>query len=241
MKRVAIVLAGGDGFTEKREVPRQFINVYDKPILVYTLEGFQRHPQIDEIEVVCVDGWQQITWAYAKQFNITKLKWVVTGGDSIQESIRNGVFNLEVELSHDDIVVIHDGIRPLIDESVLTDVLLVAKNKGNAISALPYNEQLFIISDEDPSITTGYISRDTIKRVLTPQAFMFGELLDAYQKAFEQNLGIGNDSYTDTLMVDLGYKLYFSVGSEKNIKLSSEDDFNMFKMYLHQDKDIWLK
>ena len=165
----------------------------------------------------------------------------MTGGNSIQESIRNGVFNLGKELSHDDIVVIHDGIRPLIDESVLTDVLLVAKNKGNAISALPYNEQLFIISEEDSSITTEYISRDTIKRVLTPQAFMFGELLDAYQKAFAQNLGIGKDSYTDTLMVDLGYKLYFSVGSEKNSKLSTEDDFNMFKTYLHQDKDIWLK
>ena len=241
MKNVAIVLAGGDGVTERREVPRQFINVYNKPILVYTLEGFQRHPQIDEIEVVCVDGWQQITWAYAKQFGITKLKWVATGGNSTQESIRNGVFNLEKELEHDDLVIIHDGIRPLIDESVLTDVLLIARNKGNAISALPYNEQLFIISDKDSAITTEYVSRDTIKRVLTPQAFRFEDLLEAYQKAFDQNIGIGKDSYTDTLMVDLGYKLFFSVGSEKNIKLNTADDFEMFKMYLHQDKDIWLK
>lgn len=241
MKNVAIVLAGGDGITERREVPRQFINVYDKPILVYTLEGFQRHPQIDEIEVVCVDGWQQITWAYAKQFGISKLKWIVTGGETIQESIRNGIFHLKDELTHDDIVIIHDGIRPLIDESVLTDVLLVAKNKGNAISALPYNEQLFIISNKDSSITTEYVSRDTIKRVLTPQAYHFDVLFDVYQKAFEKNIGIGEDSYTDTLMADLGHRLYFSVGSDKNIKLNNEDDFEMFKMYLHQDKDIWLK
>lgn len=241
MKNVAIVLAGGDGIVEKRDVPRQFINVFDKPILVYTLEGFQRHPQIDEIEVVCVDGWQQITWAYAKQFNITKLKRVVTGGESIQESIRNGVFSLKDDTSDDDIVIIHDGIRPLIDESVLTDVLHVAANKGNAISALPYNEQLFIISDEDDTITTEYIPRDTIKRVLTPQAYRYSVLYEVYKKAFDEKVGIGKDSYTDTLMVDQGYKLYFSVGSEKNVKLSSADDFEMFKMYLHQEKDVWLK
>lgn len=124
---IAVIIAGGSGHRMGQDIPKQFINVYDKPVLIYTLEGFQEHPQIDAIEVVCIDGWHDVLRAYAKQFNITKLKWIVSGGDSGQESIRNGVYNLEGKASADDIIVIHDGIRPLVDASVLTDVLLKAK------------------------------------------------------------------------------------------------------------------
>lgn len=139
---VAIIIAGGSGHRMGQDIPKQFINVYDKPVLIYTLEGFQRHPQIDVIEVVCIDGWHDVLWAYAHQFNITKLKWVISGGNTGQESIRNGVFNLEGKAGADDIVVIHDGIRPLVDETVLTDVIMKAQKYGNAVTSLPYNEQI---------------------------------------------------------------------------------------------------
>ena len=92
---IAIIIAGGSGSRMGQEIPKQFINVYDKPVLVYTLEGFQKHPQIDAIEVVCIDGWHDVLLAYARQFNIDKLKWVVSGGSTGQESIRNGVYNLD--------------------------------------------------------------------------------------------------------------------------------------------------
>ena len=92
---IAVIIAGGSGHRMGQDIPKQFINVYDKPVLIYTLEGFQEHPQIDAIEVVCIDGWHDVLRAYAKQFNITKLKWIVSGGASGQESIRNGVYNLE--------------------------------------------------------------------------------------------------------------------------------------------------
>ena len=134
---VAIIIAGGSGHRMGQDIPKQFINVYDKPVLIYTLEGFQRHPQIDAIEVVCIDGWHDVLWAYAHQFNITKLKWVISGGNTGQESIRNGVFNLEGKAGADDIVVIHDGIRPLVDETVLTDVIMKAQKYGNAVTSLP--------------------------------------------------------------------------------------------------------
>ena len=124
---IAIIIAGGSGHRMKQDIPKQFINVYDKPILVYTLEGFQKHPEIDEIEVVCLDGWHELVWAYANQFNITKLKWVVRGGNSAQESIRNGVYHLESVCTEKDIIVIHDGIRPMIDETVLSDVIVTCK------------------------------------------------------------------------------------------------------------------
>ena len=92
---IAILIASGTGSRMGQDIPKQFLNVYDKPVLIYTLEGFQNHPEIDAIEVVCLDGWQDVVKAYANQFGITKLKWMTTGGNSAQESIRNGVFFLE--------------------------------------------------------------------------------------------------------------------------------------------------
>jgi len=241
MSNIAIILAGGDENLKERDVPRQFTNIYDKPVLVYTLESFQRHPQIEAIVVVCVSGWQSITWAYAKQFNISKLKWVVSGGKTSQESIYNGIKYLERIAKMDDLIIIHDGIRPLIDETALTDVIVVAKEKGNAVSALPYNEQLFIANEQDSQITKQYVFRDKVKRVLTPQAYQYSELLDAYRAAFESGKFFDRDSYTDTMMTDLGKRLYFAVGSEKNIKLDSQEDFEMFKIFLCQEKTTWLK
>lgn len=236
---IAIIIAGGSGHRMGQDIPKQFINVYDKPVLIYTLEGFQKHPQIDAIEAVCLDGWHDVLWAYAKQFGIDKLKWVVSGGATGQESIRNGVYNLEGKAADDDIVIIHDGIRPLVDETVLTDVILKAQKYGNAVTSLPYNEQIFVVDDEIS--TTKYIPRETLRRVSTPQAYRFGLLDSKYHEAFEKKIGIYGSSYTNTMMVELGERLYFAAGSDKNIKLTTKDDLEMFKAYLKSDKDNWLK
>ncbi|MBQ1510778.1 MAG: 2-C-methyl-D-erythritol 4-phosphate cytidylyltransferase [Selenomonadaceae bacterium] len=236
---IALIIAGGSGARMGQDIPKQFINVFDKPVLIYTLEGFQRHPMIDMIEVVCLDGWHDVLKAYAKQFNITKLKYVTSGGASGQESIRNGVYDLEGKCSDDDIVIIHDGIRPLVDDTVLTDVILKAQQYGNAVTAMPYNEQIFI-ADDDIS-TVKYIPRETLRRVATPQAYKFGKLIWAYKKAFAEGIGIHGSSYTNTMMVELGERLYFAAGSDKNIKLTTKDDLEMFKAYLTSDKDKWLK
>ena len=236
---IAIIIAGGSGSRMGQDIPKQFINVYDKPVLLYTLEGFQKHPQIDAIEVVCLDGWHDVLWAYAKQFNITKLKWVVSGGATGQESIRNGVYNLEGIASEDDTIIIHDGIRPLVDATVLTDVILKAQKYGNAVTSLPYNEQIFVVDDEISTVK--YIPRETLRRVSTPQAYRFGLLDSKYHEAYEKQIGIYGSSYTNTMMVELGVRLYFAAGSDKNIKLTTKDDLEMFKAYLKSDKDNWLK
>lgn len=222
-----------------QDIPKQFINVYDKPVIIYTLEGFEKHPQIDAIEVVCIDGWHDVLWAYAKQFNITKLRWIVAGGNTGQESIRNGVYNLEGKMEAGDIIIIHDGIRPLVDDTVLTDVIDKANQFGNAVTSLPYNEQIFVADDEIS--TTKFIPRETIRRVATPQAYRF-DLLDAkYHEAYEKRVGIYGSHYTNTMMVELGVRLYFAAGSDKNIKLTTKDDLEMFKAYLKTDRDSWLK
>ena len=237
----AIIIAGGYGSRMGQDIPKQFINVYDKPVLIYTLEGFQKHPQIDAIEVVCIDGWHDVVWAYAKQFNIDKLKWIVSGGSTGQESIRNGVFNLEGKVVDDDIIIVHDGIRPLVDETVLTDVIMKAKQYGNAVTSMPYNEQIFVVSKDDENTTTQYIPRETLRRVSTPQAYKFELLNSKYHEAFEKEIGIYGSSYTNTMMVELGITLHFAAGSDKNIKLTTKDDLEMFKAYLKSDKYNWLK
>lgn len=237
----AIIIAGGSGSRMGQDIPKQFINVYDKPVLIYTLEGFQRHPLIDAIEVVCIDGWENVLWAYAKQFGIDKLKWVVKGGDSGQESIRNGVFNLEGICNSDDVVIIHDGIRPLIEPSVLTDVISKASTLGNAVTSMPYNEQIFVVSEDDDTTTTQFIPRETLRRVSTPQGYRFDLLDSKYHEAFEKGIGIKGSHYTNTMMVELGVRLNFASGSDKNIKLTTKDDLELFKGYLGKGSDNWLK
>lgn|SRR5574344_722357 len=241
MSNIAIIIAGGSGSRMGQDIPKQFINVYDKPILIYTLESFEKHPQIDAIEVVCIEGWESVLKAYAKQFNITKLKWIVKGGNTGQESIRNGVYNLEGKVNPDDNIIIHDGIRPLVEDSVLTDVILKSSKYGNGVTSMPYNEQIFVIDEEDETTTTQFIPRETLRRVSTPQAYRFDLLLEKYKEAFEKEIGIYGSHYTNTMMVELGVRLHFAAGSDKNIKLTTKDDLEMFKAHLKADKDNWLK
>jgi len=227
---IALIIAGGSGKRTKQEIPKQFINVYDKPILIYTLESFQHHPDIEAIEVVCIDGWHEILSAYARQYQINKLKWIINGGETGQESIRNGVYNLYDKCDKNDIIIVHDGIRPLIEKAVVSDCIAVCKKYGNAVSSLPYNEQIFKTSDG--SSTNEYIPRETLRRVVTPQAYRLEELYAAYKKAFENKIGIYGSSYTNTMMVELGHTLYFASGSDKNIKITTLDDIELFKALL---------
>lgn len=236
---VAIIIAGGSGHRMGQDIPKQFIHIYDKPVLIYTLENFQRHPMVDAIEVVCISGWHEMVWANAKQFGIDKLKWIVSGGKTGQESIRNGVYHLEGKCKDEDIVIIHDGVRPLVDESVLTDVIEKCSKYGNAVSSMPYNEQIFVVNDE--STTKKYIPRETLRRVVTPQAYKYGKLNAKYKEAFEKEIGIYGSSYTNTMMVELGETLYFAAGSEKNIKLTTKDNLELFKSYLDRGEQDWLK
>lgn len=231
MATCAIIIAGGVGSRMGQEIPKQFINVDDKPVIVYTLEAFQEHPLIDSIEVVCLDGWEQVLRAYARQYKIDKLKWVVKGGASGQESIRNGVYNLEGELAEDDICIIHDGVRPMLDPEVITDVVRVAKEQGNAVTSMPYNEQIFLVDERDPATTTEYIPRETLRRVSTPQAYSFGLLDSKYHEAFEKSIGIHGSNYTNTMMVQLGVRLNFAAGSDRNIKLTTPENLEFFRAW----------
>ena len=138
-------------------------------------------------------------------------------------------------------MTIHDGIRPLVEPEVLDDVIAKAKEFGTGVTSMPYNEQIFLVDEKDPTITRKYIPRETLRRVATPQAYKFGLLDSKYHEAYEREIGIYGSSYTNTMMVELGERLYFAAGSEKNIKLTTKEDIEIFKAYLQTEKSNWLK
>ncbi len=236
MANIALIIAGGVGARMGYDIPKQFIRVYDKPVLLYTLESFQRHPMVDSIVCVCIEGWEEELRRHADFYGISKLRLVVPGGSTGQESIRNGVFAIRDFAHEDDNIIVHDGIRPMVDDYVLTDVLNICQEKGNAVTSLPYNEQIFLVAEDNPSTTIQYIPRETLRRVSTPQAYKLGKLVWAYTKAFAEKIGIYGSAYTNTMMVELGERLNFAAGSDKNIKLTTQDDLELFKGYLNAKK-----
>ena len=235
-KNIAIVIAGGSGKRMGLNIPKQFVNIKGKPVIIYTLEAFEKLPQIDAIEIVCIKGWEDTLRDYLKKYNITKVKWIVEGGETGQESIRNGVYNLEGIIDIEDNVIIHDGVRPMLDEEIILDVIAKCNLYGNGISSMPYNEQIFIKDDEES--TSNYIPRETLRRMVTPQAYNFNLIDSAYHEAFEKNIGISGSSYANTMMVELGHKLYFASGSDKNIKLTTQDNLLIFRAMLDLDDDF---
>lgn len=237
MATVALIIAGGSGNRMHQDIPKQFITVNERPIIVYTLEAFERHPGIDEIAVVCIQGWEQVLWAYAKQFNISKLKYVVPGGENGQSSIRNGVFELEKHFSKDDIVLIHDAIRPMVSAEIISDCISKTIQFGNAITVIPCAEAM--METEDGLVSIGSYPRDRLKRTQTPQGFRIGDLCDLHRRALEK--GITNSVASCTLMIEMGEQVHFSAGSEKNIKLTTVDDIDIFKALLVAKRSDWLK
>ena len=228
---------GGSGNRMHQDIPKQFITVNERPVIVYTLEVFEKHPEIDFIAVVCIEGWEQVLWAYAKQFNITKLKYVIPGGDNGQSSIRNGVFELEKHFDKDDLVLIHDAIRPMVSAEIISDNIRVALEKGNAITVIPCAEAMMLT--DDGVVSNGSYPRDGLKRTQTPQAFKLGDICNLHRDALKKN--ITNSVASCTLMIEMGKQVYFSAGSEKNIKLTTVEDIDIFKALLHAKRSDWLK
>ncbi len=234
---IGLIIAGGSGARMHQDIPKQFLTVNEKPVIVYTMEAFQNHPEIDAIAVVCIEGWDNMLQAYAKQFNITKLECIVPGGENGQSSIRNGVYELEKRFSRDDIVLIHDAIRPMVSNEIISDCIRVCKQYGNAITVIPCAEAM--LTTEDQIISTGIYDRDKLKRTQTPHAFKIGNICDLQRKALEQ--GVTSAVASCNLAIEMGEQVYFSQGSEKNVKLTTVEDIEIFKALLEAKKSEWLK
>jgi 2-C-methyl-D-erythritol 4-phosphate cytidylyltransferase len=234
---IGLIIAGGSGNRMHQDVPKQFLTVNERPVIVYTLEAFQKHADIDEIAVVCIEGWESILNAYARQFNITKLKHIIAGGDCGQASIRNGVFALEKCGSPDDIVLIHDAIRPLVSQEIISDCIAKTELNGCAISVIPCAEAM--LQTTDGIASTGSYPRNSLRRTQTPQGFRLGKICDLHRRALEA--GITNSVASCTLTIEMGEQVYFCAGSEKNIKLTTVEDIDIFKALLMAKRSEWLK
>lgn len=225
---VALLTAAGSGTRMQLNIPKQFLHVDDKPVIIYTMEAFQNHPSIDAIIVVTIDSWSDVLWAYAKQFGITKLKWVVPGGDSGQESIRKGLDVLKQELTDEDVVLVHDGNRPLVSSQIISDSLATFSRYGCAVAAIPCTEVVFESDDGLTSMVS--TERERLLRTQTPHTYRLGDLYGAHLEA--ERRGLNNTAASCMLMKELGRMTYFSKGSEENLKITTPEDLKIFKALL---------
>ena len=236
---IALLIAGGSGNRMGQDIPKQFMHIDGSPIIIWTMKSFQSHPDIDAIAVVCLKGWDTVLQAYANQFNITKLKWIFPGGDSGMESIHNGIYGLKEEgCSDDDLVLIHDSVRPLLSQDIISSNIAICKAYGYAITGIRCREA--ILESEDGFSTNTSIPRDKLIRTQTPQTFRLGNILRVHEEAKEK--GIIDSVASCTLVAEVGGReMHIVPGSEKNLKITTVEDLEILKALMHINKEDWLK
>ena len=237
---IALLTAGGTGNRMGQDIPKQFMCIDNKPVIIYTLQAFQYHQQIDAIAVVCLKGWEVILQAYANQFNITKLKWIFEGASTNQASIYNGITGLkEVGCNDEDIILVHDGVRPLVSPEIITENIHICKEYGYAVTGLVCKEA--IMEKVHSTVINIDIPRERLVRTQTPHTYRLKTLLDAHDKA--SKMGITNTVASCTLMSQIGITNQHLVqGTEKNgLKLTRPQDVELFKAMIHSDPEPWLK
>lgn len=231
---IALIIAGGTGARMNQPIPKQFITVKGKPILVYTIEAFQKNEQIDAIAVVCLDGWQDVVWKYAETYKLSKLKWITKGGSTGQESLRNGMQLLKDNCELDDIIIIHDAVRPLVSDDIINSNIACVIQNGNAITFLPSNEALLYSEDGEKSNKT--VNRNLIYRTQTPQSLRLSKFIWIHEQAIENE--IQNSVATCTLLIELEQTVHFVLGLNTNFKITTAEDIALFEAYLETQKMI---
>lgn len=235
----ALIIAGGSGNRMGQDIPKQFMHVDNCPIIVHTMKCFQNHPDINGIAVVCLKGWETVLQSYANQFSIDKLKWIFPGGSTGMESIHNGIYGLkEAGCDDNDLVLIHDSVRPLLSQDIISSNIAICKAYGYAITGILCREA--ILESEDGFSTDKSIPRDKLIRTQTPQTFRLKNIIAAHEEAKEK--GITNSVASCTLVAELGGRtMHIVPGSEKNIKVTTVEDLEMIKALMHVHKEDWLK
>lgn len=235
----ALIIAGGSGNRMGQDIPKQFMHVDNCPIIVHTMKCFQNHPDINGIAVVCLKGWETVLQSYANQFLIDKLKWIFPGGETGMESIHNGIYGLkEAGCGDEDLVLIHDAVRPLLSQDIISSNIAICKAYGYAITGIQCREA--ILESEDGFASTNSIPRDKLIRTQTPQTFRLKNIIDVHEQAKLMN--IENSVSSATLVAEVGNRtMHIVPGSEKNIKVTTVEDLEIIKALMHVHKEDWLK
>ena len=224
-----IIIAGGVGSRLGAPVPKQFVEVLGKPVIAYTMEHFQNHSEIDAIELVCVDGYQEHLKSIVDKYGISKVIKIIKGGSEYERSIMNGVDGLKGIAKPEDIVMIHWAASPFLSEEIISDNIRVCKEKGNAISA-SYSYLLYGSNDGD--YAKNAINRDSFLTLSAPQSFRYNVIVDLYKQVEEKKMfETIEEHHTTVFMTELGIPLYFSKGSHTNIKITTKEDIDLFLGY----------
>jgi len=234
-KNIALIIAGGVGARMKTSTPKQFIKVYNKEIIFYTLEAFQKNRNIDGIVVVCLKGWEDFLLRGAKEYGITKMisqpnNGIVPGGETGMLSLRNGMNFLKENYDKNSIIVIHDAVRPLIDQNIISSNIAAVETYGTAITCVPTTEALLQITEENPSDSNAVIDRNLVARTQTPQSLLLSKFIWAHEEAIKR--GIKDTVATCTLLVELGESVHLISGNGINFKVTTQEDIDLMKAYL---------
>lgn len=222
----AIILAGGVGSRVGADRPKQFIEVNEKPVLAYTVEIFQKHPEVDAIEIVCHKDWKEYTEQMVDKYDLSKVKWIVDGGATFQDSTMNGMNHLKDKISKDDYVLIQYGAAPFTSQVIVTDVIKVAKEKGSAVSGTPCYQ---LLGTRDGEVSKKWVDRDQYIQIACPYCFKYEYLLDVYKRAEENNLLETIEPHTTSLMYALGDTINLAYGDQTNIKITTKEDVELAK------------
>lgn len=223
---IALIFAGGTGQRmNTRTKPKQFLELHGKPILVYTLEQFQKHDEIDAIILVMLESWIDYSRTLIEQYHLTKVTAVVPGGSTGQESIYNGVKTASELFPMEIIILIHDGVRPLVDGETISRNIACVKQNGSAITVSPAIETTVVKNEQ--GMVGDIIERSRCQLAKAPQSFLLHDLWNAHCKAIDD----GNLNFIDSacLMRHYGYPLYTIEGSPENIKITTPSDFYIFR------------
>ena len=219
MSVTAILTAGGVGSRMKNNIPKQFLTVNEIPIIIYTLQKFQNNKSIDNIIVACLEEWQPMLRAYSKEFNISKLKKIVNGGETGIESIRNAFSEAD-----DGIILIHDGNRPLVDDRTIDNNIETAKKVGATTTYVDIHDGIIRVDDE-LNIKDASLDRSKIKMTQTPHTFTHEVLTDVFSRIEDPSKYI---SLADAA-AKFGNEVALVKGSELKFKITTQNDLSMFE------------
>ena len=232
---VALVFAGGVGTRMQNSTkPKQFLELYNKPVIIYTLEKFEENNNIDAIVVVCVEPWIDYLRKLLFKFDIQKVKFVIPGGETGQESIFNGLCKIEEEFDHNSVVLIHDGVRPLINDDIIDRNIEAVKSYGSAITTCPPVETFVLVDSDD--VVKDVHDRSLSRLAKAPQSFYLRDIINVHRQAREDRYAEAIDSCS--LMTKYGHDVRLVSGISENIKITSPIDFFIFKAIIDTQENL---
>lgn len=234
MKNYVILLAGGVGSRMGADIPKQFLEVKGKPIIVYSLKNFQRNPQIDKIVVVCKSDWIEHLRKLVDEYELSKVSWIIEGGETGHDSIRNGVFFLKDKVDPNDFIIVHDAVRPVLPQKAINELLKVAHENGNASSSIACHPPIVYTEDFKSGISD--IDREHVMLTASPQAFLYSTALRCYEQAESEDKH--NFTFTSSLFIHYGERVYFAKGTTCNIKITQKEDLALFEALLTVPEEL---